>query len=739
MDRRLFLGSAAGALLASESARAGFSETDITPTIGTEIPGNYFKQFHKAVHDPCKVRAAYFENSGKAVCLIGVDALMVPRHIVEKVRARVPGVELLIGASHSHSSGPVGMVQPGEYDHASPKIQELAYKVSSAADPSYLHLLEEQMVRAMETARKNSLPSLWGYGAGLEDKAIFNRRFRMKSGQTNTHPRPGNPDLVKPAGPVDGTVTVLGVFNDAKQLTGCVVNYSCHATTSPPAISANWIYFMERAIRGAFGEGVVVVFLQGFSGDVTQVDNLDRGRVPTGLEYGRLVGGRVGAEVVKVLLSMEPGTPGEIATVSTKYWEGMRMPGEERIAAAWKVVNSAPEPQRTADYVFAKEIVLLEAQQLKAKSVEVELQAIAIGPSVFVAAPGEMFVELGLAIRKGSTFPFTSPVSLANGCVGYVPTREAFADTGGGYEQRLSSYTNLVPDAGDRMVREALELVTKLKPGAKPTREPGAEFTKSWDYGAVGPDNPAITPKSTLVLFDGRNLDAFYTYSRESKRQDPNAVFTLRSGLLRISGQEWGGIVSKQQYRDYRLVVEWRWGEKTWGDREKKARDSGILIHGFGPDGGYNGIWLESFEAQIIEGGTGDILVVAKETGMSAACRCVEDGKETYYVERGGAKMVRNKGRINWHGRSRQWKDELNFRGAADVERPRGQWNQQEVIACEDRMVCLLNGKVVAGAYDLSHTQGKLQVQSEGAEIFVRRIALLPLTPVDRKLAAGIG
>ena len=137
MLRRLFLGTIPCALAAQGATiRAGFAETDITPAIGTEIPGNYFKQFHKALHDPCKVRAAYFEGTGKAVCLVGVDSLVVPRHLVEKIRARVSGVDVMISASHSHSSGPIGMVQPGEYDHAPADIQELAYRQSSAADPA---------------------------------------------------------------------------------------------------------------------------------------------------------------------------------------------------------------------------------------------------------------------------------------------------------------------------------------------------------------------------------------------------------------------------------------------------------------------------------------------------------------------------------------------------------------------------------------------------------------------------
>lgn len=735
MNRRDFF--ALGALPAfaqTSGGKAGFAEMDITPAIGSEIPGNYRKQFHKTIHDPCKVRAAYFENDGKNVALVGLDALMVPRHVVEKVRARLKDVEILIGASHSHSSGPVGMVQPGEYDHAPAEIRKLAYEESSAADATYLKLVEDQTVRAIEQARRNALTSLWGFGAGKEDSAIFNRRFLMKDGKTVTHPRPGNPDIDRVAGKVDGTVTVLGVFNEDKQLTGCVVNYSCHATTSPRGVSANWIYFMERVIRGAFGEHVVVVFLQGFSGDVTQVDNLDLGPAPTGIESARLVGGRVGAEAVKVILSMHPGPAQPVAVVSKTFIEGKRLPGEERLKQARETVAKPGLNRAGAEWVFAKELLLLEWQP---RSVTVEMMAVSIGPMAFISAPGEMFVELGLELRKASPFRYTAPVSLANGCVGYVPTLEAFGEHGGGYEQRLSSYTNLVPDAGPRMVREGTRLLKALQPTALTRREGGAKFTAAWDYGNIGPDNPAVTVKSPLVLFNGKDLTNFYHYTRESKREDPNKVFTVDKGILRISGEEWGGITTLEAYRDYRLIVEWRWGTKGWKEREKKARDSGILIHGHGPDGGYNGIWLESFESQIIEGGSGDILVVAKGTPMSASCLCNIEGKEMYF-NKTGTVMTRNTGRINWYGRSREWKDEFGFRGKAEIEKPVGQWNRQEVIAAGDRMVNLLNGKLVSAAFDLSHTQGKIQVQSELAEIFVRRIELQPLTEADWKLAASV-
>ena len=84
---------------------------------------------------------------------------------------------------------------------------------------------------------------------------------------------------------------------------------------------------------------------------------------------------------------------------------------------------------------------------------------------------------------------------------------------------------------------------------------------------------------------------------------------------IRISGERWGGLVTREAYRDYRLVVEFRWGLATWGERKNAARDSGVLVHGQGPDGNTgadgNGAWMRSVEAQVIEGGVGDFILVA--------------------------------------------------------------------------------------------------------------------------------
>ena len=122
----------------------------------------------------------------------------------------------------------------------------------------------------------------------------------------------------------------------------------------------------------------------------------------------------------------------------------------------------------------------------------------------------------------------------------------------------------------------------------------------------------AVSPvDGPIRLFNGQNLDGFYTWIRDSQYDDPKQVYTVQDGMIHVSGDGYGGLITEKAYRDYHLITEFKWGDKTWGDREKAARDSGVLVHGWGPDGGYSNTWMTSIEAQIIEGGIGDILVLS--------------------------------------------------------------------------------------------------------------------------------
>ena len=249
-------------------------------------------------------------------------------------------------------------------------------------------------------------------------------------------------------------------------------------------------------------------------------------------------------------------------------------------------------------------------------------------------------------------------------------------------------------------------------------------------------------PRETVSLFDGQDLGSFYTWLVGTGREDPDRVFSVVDQVdgapaIRISGERWGGLVTRDSFRDYHLTVEFRWGELTWGQRRDATRDSGVLIHCQGPDGNTgessSGPWMRSVEAQIIEGGVGDFILVAgfDHEGrrlvprLTAPVATDRDG-ETVYDPQGEPRELEG-GRINWWGRDVDWEDRLGFRGADDVESPHGEWTRLDVIADGDRITTLVNGTVVNEGWASSLTGGRILIQSEGAELYVRRAEVGPL------------
>lgn len=481
----------------SSTFKAGFAEADITPDIGMEQPGNYGKSYHTTFHDRCKARAVVFDDGKKQVALVGLDLLFITRHLVKEIRAEIEkrtgirGEDIMIGASHSHSSGPIAMSEPGDFDHADELVKELVDKHSISNDPGFTQYLKEQTVMAVVRAQATRKLAKLAVGSGHEDKVSFNRRLRMKNGLTYSHPGVGNPDIIDYAGPIDPEVGTVGVWDLENNLLGMVVNFACHATTNPGGISANWIGTMENTLRGATGNAALpVVFMQGACGDITQVDNLAKHQNPSSAEWNEIVGGRVGAEAYKTLLLIRRGAGSDIQLDSRqKVWNvKRRIPTPEKVKRAYELVKMGPEKAGHVDWTFAKETIVLDAL-IKAKpEAEVEVQTLQVGPMVFVSNPAEYFVQFGLDIKKGSKFPFTFVVELANGCVGYVPTEEALSAKGGGYETRLTSYSNLEVSAGRQFANTGIDLANQMKPGQVPSPPSPPPFKAPWGYGNVPPE-----------------------------------------------------------------------------------------------------------------------------------------------------------------------------------------------------------------------------------------------------------
>jgi hypothetical protein len=213
------------------------------------------------------------------------------------------------------------------------------------------------------------------------------------------------------------------------------------------------------------------------------------------------------------------------------------------------------------------------------------------------------------------------------------------------------------------------------------------------------------------VLFDGKDLSHFDIVMKSTGlNSDPGHVFQVENGVVHVSGKEFGYFVTKQEYKNYYLRAEFKWGEGTFAPRAGQARDSGILFNIQGPAK----VWPRSVEFQINEGCTGDFWMT------DGAALTGKDGTRVTGPPDSAKKIDRfNKGEV---------KDVTGFRDPTnELEKPHGQWNVVELVNRDGHVWQYVNGKLANEGTDAFPASGKILFQSEGAEVFYRNIKLFPL------------
>ena len=236
-----------------------------------------------------------------------------------------------------------------------------------------------------------------------------------------------------------------------------------------------------------------------------------------------------------------------------------------------------------------------------------------------------------------------------------------------------------------------------------------------------------------IRLFDGKSLEHFDTFvygkgfnNDRDRRPLAESVFRVQDGMVRVEGSSLGYFITKQSYSDYYLLVEFKWGQATHEPRKGLTRNSGILYHVAGERKSAEkakspfSIWPRAIEFQIMEGGTGDVIMKGAELTVKG--------------ERKGGDLITQIDRFNKTDAGREHGWPVGYFAPAgyrdpknEVEKPHGEWNVLEMVTDGDHINYWVDGTSVMEGTDASLTSGKIAFQSEGAELFYRSIELRPL------------
>jgi len=413
---------------------AGAAAIDVTPPKGCPMAGYYSARGAEGTHDPLFAKALVLEKDGVKVALVALDLITTTRPLVDESRrlieklTGVPAKNVMISATHSHT-GPV------LWDN-SPRAGVLAGDgVKIAKD--YIAELPGKIAEAVKKADQARKPARVSFGTGKEDGLAFNRRFHMTDGTVGWNPGKKNPKIVRPAGPTDPSVPVVLVETDEpkpKPL-AVYVNFAMHLdTVGGLHYSADYPHALSKALAAAKGEDVVTLFATGCCGDINHI-NVASDAPQKGHGEAARIGTRLAAEVLRTFEVAKPASDGPLRVSSETVEFALPLVTADDAVAAKQVLadlegKAKPAPPFLTQVQAFK---ALDVSERLGKPYQVEVQVISLGDELaWVSLPGEVFVELGLQIKFGSPFKQTMIAELANGSVGYIPNRVAYAQ--GNYE-----------------------------------------------------------------------------------------------------------------------------------------------------------------------------------------------------------------------------------------------------------------------------------------------------------------
>jgi hypothetical protein len=464
--RHLLLASALIAVLAPNVARAadfeaGVAVVDITAPPGYRMSGYFNERLNTGTHDPLLAKAVVFRQGKNQAALVFCDLIGLAPDVSRRAREQaaqktgIPAANILIHGTHSHT-GPLydGALRKHFHDLA---VEKLGKDPHEAVD--YPSFLVQRIVDAIAQAQADAHPTRLLAGVAEQRGLSFNRRFHMKDGSVRFNPGKLNPEIVRPAGPVDPEVgIVLMKSADGTQNTASITVFPLHLdTVGGTEYSADYPFYLERELRQSLGSRFVSLFGNGTCGDINHVD-VTNNLPQKGHEEAARIGAALAETVRSAIPALKPVEMPKLAARSATAGVPIQQFTPDEIAQARQDLFKVGTSQLPfLDQVKASKI--MQIQLRPAGTLPLEVQVFRLSDDLaIVGLPGEVFVELGLAIKRGSPFARTLLVELCNDTPAYIPTKKAFAE--GSYETVNSQ---VQPGGGEAMVETALRLLQEVK------------------------------------------------------------------------------------------------------------------------------------------------------------------------------------------------------------------------------------------------------------------------------------
>ncbi|UCC97460.1 MAG: neutral/alkaline non-lysosomal ceramidase N-terminal domain-containing protein [Phycisphaerales bacterium] len=448
--------SSQAAPVSATQLTAGVAVTDITPPVGYRMSGYFSERLSTGTSNPLHAKALVLRQGKESAVLVFCDIIGLSLDVSSRARTQaaaktgIPAANILIAATHSHT-GPLyfGALRKHFHETAiAERGEDLCEKVNYADE------LVSKLVDAITQAAAETKPVRLEAGSTEQQGLSFNRRFHMKDGPVRFNPGVLNPDIVRVAGPIDpqvGTV-FFREANGGNALAG-LVNFTLHLdTVGGTQYAADYPYYLEQCLREKYGDQFVCLFGTGTCGDINHIDVTTKERLKT--DYiGRTLAKTVRAKAESLETIAEPSLAARNAIVEAP----LQRYGPEKVTWARENIKKVG----TSDLSFLEQVEaykILAIEMRRSQTIPLEVQVFRLSRDVAVVGlPGEVFVDLGLAIKRASPFATTLVIELCQDAPGYIPTKKAFAE--GSYETVNS---RIAPGGGEMMADAAIDLLKEL-------------------------------------------------------------------------------------------------------------------------------------------------------------------------------------------------------------------------------------------------------------------------------------